>query len=471
MKLVIFTSEPTNFVPEQLKAHGDSLGHEVQVVDVSKTALVEQASTADGSSNVFVLTDDSLVPLEPPFVCIPRLNEHNLEYKLSVLTRLENHGAIMLNSASSMELCNDKLKSQVLLNTAGIRTPWSIAVGSSDMLTPMIEQAEKASKLQFPMIVKTLRGTHGIGVMKVDSKASLLSVAQAFLAQNVNIMLQEFIEHDKSARIIMLGESMLAANLRMQPENKDEFRTNSHLGSSTQKYNPSEDELAVGRKIVDLFGCKFCAIDYILVNDEIIVLEVNGSPGLEAIQKDWEDERVLAKLVVEFCATLDPQAVVPTTAAIDAEMPQADVQTPDEPAPLIDIEPITILRLTNGNVDARVDTGAAYCSLHVDKLEDQGNSDWVRFTRGDIKYKVPLLRKVRIRNAHGVSERVLVELDVEIRGQRYNKIAFTITDRAKMNYEALIGRNLLQHIGLPVVVPSSDEPTSNDESQIEVEEE
>lgn len=485
MKLLIITAEPKNFVPLELEKHAKEQGHEVQIVDITKTALIEQSTTKDVVSKVVFQPcheegeEPKLIQLEAPFVCIPRLNEHDLEYKLGVLRRLELHGGCLLNSAESMALCNDKLGSQVVLNNSGVRTPWSMAVGSVDMLEPALQLAEADGNLKFPMIVKTLRGTHGIGVMKVDSRSSLVSVAQAFIAHGAQIMLQEFIEHDKSARIIMIGEQMLAANLRMQPKEKDEFRTNSHLGSTTQKYEPSEEELAIGRKIVDLFGCRFCAIDYIMVGDEIIVLEVNGSPGLEAIQKDWEGERELAKLVVEYCATLDcgnvqaPTVQDDTTAEVEEPevtvAPEAPVSQADQP--LADVEKLSIIRLTTGDIDARVDTGAAYSSLHVDKVEEL--NDWIRFTRGEITYKVPIDRQIKIRNAHGKNRRPVIKLDVMFRGNRFNQVEFTITDRAGMKYEALIGRNLLKMIGLPVMVYNDDgsQLTATDPSDIEIEEE
>lgn len=486
MKLFIITAEPKSEIAALFVKHAEELNHEAQVVDITKTALIEQSTTKDVASKVVFQPcheedkKSKLIQLETPYVCIPRLNEHDLEYKLGVLRRLELHGGCMLNSAESMALCNDKLGSQVVLNNAGIRTPWSMAVGSVNMLEPALKLAEAEGNLKFPMIVKTLRGTHGIGVMKVDSRSSLVSVAQAFIAQDAQIMLQEFIEHDKSARIIMIGEEMLAANLRMQPKEKDEFRTNSHLGSTTQKYEPSEEELAIGRKIVDLFGCRFCAIDYIMVGDEIIVLEVNGSPGLEAIQKDWKGERDLAKMVVEFCATLDsnvapgnPVPGDPDIEIVEPEQTQPEAeQGPVSPdAPLTDVEKLAIVRLTNGDIEARVDTGAAYSSLHVDKVEEL--NDWICFTRGEITYKVPIDRQIKIRNAHGKNARPVIKLDVVFRGKRYNQVEFTITDRAGMKYEVLIGRNLLKMIGLPVLVYNADgtQMTATDPSNIEVEEE
>lgn len=469
MKLVIITAEPANFVPEKLKEEAVKLGHECEIIDIRKTFVVE--STEGPTVYVGSCSEDEekveTKKLTPPFVCIPRLNEHDLEYKLSVLKRLEAQGAVLLNSAESMARCNDKLLSQVMLNSEGIKTPYSVAISSVGMIDEVLKVLKADGKLKFPMIIKTLRGTHGIGVMKVDSQASLVSVAQAVMSHGIDIMLQEFIEHDKSARMIMIGDELLAANLRGQPEDKDEFRTNSHLGSKTQKYEPKEEELALGKRIVELFGCRFCAIDYIVVGDDLIILEVNGSPGLEAIQKDWEGDKNLALEVVKACAKLTGEdAIHPSVApaepaaadhgdAVELKAPDTAAEPETMPADaLSDVEPLNILRLTGGNVDARVDSGAAYSSLHGNDVKI--GDGWVSFERNGVRYKVPQSRSVKIRNSHGKTERPIVKLDVEVRGKRFNDVDFTVTDRASMKFDALIGRNLLKLINLPIMVPQDD---------------
>lgn len=466
--IVILTAEPKNFVPVKLKEEAEKAGQDAKIVNISKTFIVETT----GASKVMYLDDDKLIELKPPFACIPRLNEHHLLYKLNILGRLAHDGAYMLNSPASMELCNDKLGSQVKLNSEGIPTPWSCVVGHDSMLDKALEQADKDGYLKFPMIIKTLRGTHGIGVMKVDSKASLVSVAQAFLATSgAEIMLQEFIEHEESLRIIMIGDKVLAANRRGQPKEKDEFRTNAHLGSETTAYEPEEEEIALGRKIVELFGCNFCAIDYIKHDGKLLVLEVNGSPGLENIQSNYPDRNLAADVIKGLLELSQPglgPEVVPVEQA-PAEPQQAaeldgiegsqDVPHADEPAtvasnpnvaPLGDTEKIQIVRLADSGVDARIDTGAAFCSLHADNVsEDNG---WIKFKRGEVTYKVPIERQVKIRNAHGSSSRPIVKLDIVVRGTRYNQVEFTITSRAKMSYDVLIGRNFLKLAGLPVLV-------------------
>jgi ribosomal protein S6--L-glutamate ligase len=496
--VLIFTAEPRNFVPVKLKKAAEDLGLTAQILDVTKTILVEELEgnspeTFELKSGAYFVTPEKT--LEPIAVdnetaVIPRLNEYHTLIKLGILKRFEKQGAYMLNSPESMELCNDKLMTQIILNSAGIKTPYSVMIQGLNEIETVVTLLEEQKKITYPFVIKTFRGTHGIGVMKVDSRSSLVSVAQTLSKEGIDFMLQEFCKHERSARIIMIGQEVLAANLRGQPKNKDEFRTNAHLGSETEKYEPSEDEVSVARRIVELFGCNFCAIDYLITEKkEIIILEVNGSPGLENIQSNYPD-RDLPKLVIEFTTGKKGESKAPDTETAQApaekgEEPVANAEAPSEvessnddlppettkpeslPTDAIgETEVVAVHRIT-GEVEARIDTGAKYCSLHVDKVEVDG--DWVKFKRGDVTYKVPVFKTVKIRHASlGDSvRRPVVKLDITMRGVRINQIEFTLNDRSSMKYAALIGRNALQALGLPVIVyKDADKVGDRPESEI-----
>lgn len=466
-KIIITTSEPNNYVPLNLKKSGEELGIDVQILDISKTVLIEELlgnspETFNLNSGVFSITDDgnfNKIEVDNETSIIPRLNEHHTMIKLGILKRLESQGAPLLNSAESMELCNNKLMTQIVLNSSGIKTPFSVMIQGIDEIDKVTSLLEKQNKIKYPFVIKTFRGTHGIGVMKVDSHSSLVSVAQLLNKENVDFMLQEFCAHEKSARIIMIGDKMLAANLRGQPKDKEEFRTNSHLGSETDMYQPSEEEISVCKKIVELFGCNFCAIDYLITeNKEIIVLEVNGSPGLENIQSNWPDKN-LTKEIIQYIIG-NQEAEVSTVISQDSMIEPEKIESES----IGETEIVSISRIIQ-DVEARIDTGAKYCSLHVDNVEVDG--DWVKFTKGDITYKVAIFKNVKIRHA-SIGESVLrpvVKLDLIIRDVRLNQIEFTLNNRSSMSYPVLIGRNALQALGLPVIVyTDSNNSIENTES-------
>lgn len=575
MKIIILTAEPKNFVPVELLKAAQASDIEASIVDITKIVIDESLQTA-GSAGLYVIEGDEEKTLAPLLVdgetiVIPRLNEHHLDTKINILKKMENYGAKLVNSAEGMELCNDKLMSQLVLNRAGLETPRSWVIQDADMFDFVCGALEEKKGISFPIIVKTFRGTHGIGVMKLDSKSSLVSVGQTLLKEGITFMLQEFIKHEQSCRIIMKGQQLLAANLRGQPKEKDEFRTNSHLGSETQPYEPNEQELEMGRKIVELFGTNFCAIDYIVVDTvtkgeelpategladghlhvivsekaelteaevlatakyvrfdkkrgrwiaipgqlsmlaeeaqqvvssqltegkRIIVLEVNGSPGLEAMSKNWP-ERNLAAEVIEYSKLMvkmdddlkaqaamaadNPSAVTPDPNALE---PAADTPPPaddpdavtkdevDEPKladSLALIEPIVIHRVIDEPIEAKVDTGARTSSMHVDDIEVSG--DTVKFRRGEVTYRVPLADTRHVKSHDGKDtsvERPIVKLDATVKGVRANGVEFSLIDRGHMQYQVLIGRNLISQLGLPVAIEPAQTGEAPAEGTVEV---
>ena len=473
-KLIILSAEPGNYVPVELEKAAKELNIEACIIDISKCILLEDLGGHNIqdyklNSGIFVISESgvNLLEVDSDTYIIPRLNEYHLEIKNGILKRLELLGCKLLNTPESMALCNDKLLSQIILNNLGIKTPKSLAIQSTDDVDSWIDQFEKDNHIKYPIIVKTLRGTHGIGVVKVDSRSSLVSVIQLINKSNIDFVIQEFCEHKQSVRVIMIGSEMLACNLRGQPENKDEFRTNSHLGSETDKCDISSDELAVCKKIVEKFGCNFCAIDYIMNDNEMIVLEVNGSPGLEAIQKNWPDKN-LAKTVVEYFLEVKKDDIITTNDQVSSD--KTDVKTDVEPEKvdlsktLNSTETVTIHRILD-NVEARIDTGAKLSSLHVDDVIVEG--EVVKFKRNDITYTVGLCKNVLIKNvALGTSfERPCVRLDITINGQRYNGVLFTLNNRSNMKYEVLVGRNVLSLLGLPIVL---DKDSYDDQPESEI---
>lgn len=473
--IVIFTSEVDNFVPVELAKAAKEKGVEGVILDITKLVVLD---SAEGS--VIGVWDDegkklSPVPNGADVMYIPRLSEHHTSIKLNILRKLSSSGSSLLNSIGGLEACNDKLQTQVMLTSAKVKTPKTILINPADPLPEIIEHLEGENQLVYPAIIKTMRGTHGIGVMKVDSRASLVSVAQTLQKFGHEFLIQEFIAHERSARIITIGDKVLAANLRGQPAETGEFRTNSHLGSETTPYTPPEDEVALAIGCASLLGCAFTAVDYIIrelpdASKELIVLEVNGSPGLEAIQKNWPD-RNLAGDVIEFALSMFPKEsqpdVVPTNVpAIDLPAPEvvtvanvpadvpASTQTADNAIGLFAEVEISKHMLFNETIMSRIDTGAKYCALHVNDMEIANES--VTFTRNDRRFTIPLEKTVKIRNVFGVERRPIITMMINLAG-RSGEVNFTLTSRADMKCEALIGSLALASLGL-VVDPSLPEP-------------
>jgi ribosomal protein S6--L-glutamate ligase len=176
-KLIILTAEPDNFVPKELKKQAEEKGFETETINPTNCYI--------SLSNDDVYISHEGTKFMGAEYCIPRLSEDNLEYKVAVMDHLEKMGVKLLNSGTAMRNCSNKVITQILLTKANLATPKTTVITSDEQL----EFAVKAIGDKFPVIVKTLFGTHGVGVIRADSMPSLKSIIQQLLKSGTDNLL------------------------------------------------------------------------------------------------------------------------------------------------------------------------------------------------------------------------------------------------------------------------------------------
>jgi len=114
------------------------------------------------------------------------------------------------------------------------------------------------------------------------------------------------------------------------------------------------------------------------------------------------------------------------------------------------MEPI-LVHPTTSLVKAKLDSGAKTSSLHAIDVEyfKKEGGDWVRFQIDDEKGELeeiekPVERWVRIKKKEGGYVRRPVVVLGFCLGSLYLEGEVNLADRAHFNYQALIGRNMLQ---------------------------
>jgi RimK family alpha-L-glutamate ligase len=487
MRIGVLTEETTNEdVAVALKEAGEKLGAEVVVIDPKECVVVNFKDPQ-------VLFQGK--PLEKLDACLVRGSENMLDFKLYLVEYLAKLGTIMVNNSQSIRLCNNKFETQTMLNSIGLKAPDTIAIVQIEQLDAAVHYLKE----KFPMIVKTVSGSHGVGVIKVDTYESLKSIVQLLLATDTNLMLQEFIPHKESGRIMTLGDRVIASVMRSIPDG--DFRSNMDQGAELTKYQATPEEGEVALKVAKALGCVLSAIDYIVNEDkEMVIFEANSSPGLKGIQGVNEDIDI-AKEIMQYVISLvgapsgvpaaSTEPAAPTDAKGSSEEEEEEEkhhkkkkinqlgyvaipvgrgscqgndkdkddesnsdessESPDdeEEEETIDkngvglVEEIIIKRINNdAPFSAKVDTGADRCSLHGESI-DIGEG-FVRFGIGDVTYKVPMERTVNILSANGDGRRAVVKFNIEFKGQSYEGVEFTIADRSDLKYDVIIGKNLLQ---------------------------
>lgn len=126
----------------------------------------------------------------------------------------------------------------------------------------------------FPLVAKVIGGSHGIGVMKVDSLAALYSLADYLAQKEERVMLRQFINVTSSARLIVLAGRVIDSIEYRAPAG--DFRTNS---SSRPTIFPQQYSAAIERvacRAVAALGLEFGGVDILIDHaGQPYVTEVN----------------------------------------------------------------------------------------------------------------------------------------------------------------------------------------------------
>ena len=136
-----------------------------------------------------------------------------------------------------------------------------------------------------PIILKTLSGSQGIGVVLAEQPQSVVSMLETLKQANVPTLAQEFIAEAQSAdlRCFVVGNRIVAAMQRIGQAG--EFRANCHRGARAEKVILTEQEKHVALNATKVLGLDVAGVDLIRSANGPLVLEVNASPGLEMIEK------------------------------------------------------------------------------------------------------------------------------------------------------------------------------------------
>ena len=125
----------------------------------------------------------------------------------------------------------------------------------------------------FPIIVKAMGGSHGIGVMRVDSPESLFSVADFVRQSGSEVMLKEYCDVRSTARLIVLGDKVISSIKYSAPRN--DFRSNEGASPNVAPKVFDEEVQRIAIHATNVQGLEFGGVDIMLTDDGPKVAEVN----------------------------------------------------------------------------------------------------------------------------------------------------------------------------------------------------
>lgn len=183
----------------------------------------------------------------------------------------------------------NKFYSVKTLADNGVKVPDSVYTLSPDAAV------EAAEKLGYPVIMKTIGGAGGQGVMRASSQKELKPVMDTMKALEQDICLQEYKEHGGTDnRIIVIGDHVFSYQ---RSSSGDEWRSNISEGGERQPSELTEDMEETALTAARCLGFDICGCDIIDTEDGTYVLEVNGAFGLSEEINQIVGEDIILQLV------------------------------------------------------------------------------------------------------------------------------------------------------------------------------
>ena len=197
--------------------------------------------------------------------------------------RLERLHIPVFNSASAVEICDNKMLTALALTENKVKTPKTFflpktfeGVGYPD--TAFLDKAEQA--LGYPMVFKQAYGSFGKQVYLVENRTRLEELARTFAGKDC--LLQEFIRtsYGRDVRVNVVGGKVVCCMLR---ENANDFRSNVTGGGRATRFTPSFAQEMAAIAACEAVGADFAGVDILFGKmGEPIVCEVNSNPHFKS---------------------------------------------------------------------------------------------------------------------------------------------------------------------------------------------
>jgi len=285
MKIGILSRGPQNHSTRRLSETALTAGHTAEILDPFGFYL-----HIGGTGNRMTYHGK---PAEDFDVIVPRLSRTTAQYGEEVLAHFEWVGTPVVNRAKAIAAARHKFHSLRILAQHGLPIPPSLTVGSATFLEDAVAEVGT-----YPFILKPFHGTHGTGVMLLDTPTSLTSAVDALCDLHQDYVIQPFIAEAGGVdiRVFVVGGEVVAAMKRSAPPG--EFRANIHKGASGEAIALTDEYTRLAIVAAAALELEIAGVDLLQTNEGPVVLEVNPSPGFEELESVTGID--IAGVIIEF---------------------------------------------------------------------------------------------------------------------------------------------------------------------------
>ena len=345
-----------------------------------------------------------------------------------LVSSLERSGYTCVNSRECMEICSDKYRTSLRLAEVGLTTPTTVLIPDEKGVVGAFEKL----KTKYPVILKTIQGTKGVGVLFIESEKSLQSMTQLLfkIDEEISLILQNYIETDGDIRVMVLNNKVIGSMKREKV--KGDFRSNVHLGAEVREFKLTDKEKQDCIRAAKAVNGTWVGVDFITAKnrekDAPYILEVNSSPGTEGFDKANK-----GNVVKDFLENFYDRSnwwTVPTVAGVHETFEHDKI----------------------GKLVGKMDTGNSSKSsvIHADNYEIVGKKVNWEINGIKLSHKVEEMKKIKLGGFRDREEvRPSILMDFLFNGTFYENMRFTLDDRGNKT-PILINRDFMKNANLMI---------------------
>ena len=291
MRIGVISRGKKNYSTVRLVKAANELGHRVTLMDPWDCTMYIAAGAPTITHN-----ERSVDGLD---VVIPRLGTATAEYGLEVVSHFEHVGVPSVNSATAIETARHKWRRLRALAEHGLPVPATFLAGAPGDLDRGVKRVGG-----YPLITKPFEGTQGSGIMLFETPLTMKSALLAFWGMSKNFIAQEFSPEasGRDIRVLVVGGKVIGAMERVAAEG--DFRANLHRGGHARAIRASEEMVDLSVRAAAAVGLGIAGVDMLRLGDDLVVLEVNPSPGFEGFEEATRRDvaRIMIKHAMEVAS-------------------------------------------------------------------------------------------------------------------------------------------------------------------------
>jgi glutathione synthase/RimK-type ligase-like ATP-grasp enzyme len=207
-----------------------------------------------------------------------RIDHHTYRFA----TRAENEGIVVIDDPDSILKCANKVYLAELLKGRGIPTPKSLIV-RRETLDDLVRE------IGFPLVLKIPDGAFSTGVFKVDNPEQLRKVAASLFKDSDLILAQAYLYTEFDWRIGILSRKLLYACRYYMARSHWQIVKHSDGGIPLEGESDTvpvsevpQGVLRTALRAADLIGDGLYGVDIKQAENDVMVIEINDNPSIDA---------------------------------------------------------------------------------------------------------------------------------------------------------------------------------------------